>query len=144
MRPVATALDRLHDKGILHGDLTPAAIVLDAAGRGSLRVDPLAGLAADTRDHTIGTLDTGTAGVGAPVYLAPEQLAGPVASHRTDLFAFAAVAFELVTGTPAFTVGSLLEQGDRRVPAASTRRPGIPAGTGAEVEPGVGEAGQQG
>ena len=104
--PVLAALDALHRRGLVHRDLKPSNIFLTPFGVKLLdfglavSTDAPVGDAA-TRPVTIaGTL------MGTPQYLAPEQLRGEPADHRTDLFAAGGVLYEMLTGTPAFGAGA--------------------------------------
>ena len=119
LRPVAEALDALHAMGQVHHLLTPAAVVVDGAGGGRLRLTGLQRLFPEAVDATDGDLGE------RPVYRAPETLAGTVVSHRSDLYAFACVAFEAVTGTPPFTLHGVLG-GRSDPPRASDRLPRLP------------------
>ena len=85
----------LHDAGILHGDLKPEN-AFTAAGR--MRLIDLGGA------RSIGSGDaSATAGViGTIYYQAPEQLRGDRVDARSDVYAIAAIGFELLTGRPPF------------------------------------------
>lgn len=121
LRPAAQALDTLHAHGQLHRNLTPGAVVVDGEGAGTLR------LTGWERFFPEPVADTGGGEIGGrPVYRAPETLTGTVVSHRSDLFAFACVAFEAVTATPAYTVEALA-RGGTGAPLASARHPQLPA-----------------
>lgn len=120
LRPAARALDTLHDDGRVHRGLTPHAIRLDADGQVSLS-DPVDG------EPPSAPAPTGTVGGAAtPVYRAPEQTGRTLASHRSDVYSFACVAFHAITGTPPFTTASLLEQVSGDVPSAHRLRADVP------------------
>lgn len=117
LRPVATTLDQLHARGIVHRNLTPSAIIVGSDGRARLRFT--------SSEPMVSTTVTGGA-TDEAVYCAPEQATGPVVSHRTDLYAFGCVAFEAITATPPFTLASLLDQASGTVPRATERHAGLP------------------
>ena len=108
---IADALDKAHRAGIVHRDLKPANIMLTKSGTKLLDF----GLAKmQTTDSgivsSVTSLPTerhsltgeGTI-LGTFQYMAPEQLEGKDADHRTDIFAFGAVVYEMATGKKAFT-----------------------------------------
>ncbi|MBI3049633.1 MAG: serine/threonine-protein kinase [Acidobacteria bacterium] len=104
---IADALDKAHRAGIVHRDLKPGNIMLTRSGAklldfglAKLKVSPVSALSAlPTQDSPItvpGTI------LGTMQYMAPEQLEGAEADARTDIFAFGAVLYEMVTGRRAF------------------------------------------
>ena len=113
---IADALDKAHPQGIVHRDLKPANIMLTKAGaarQGSLQAKLLDfGLAKPTgmamgADSAMPTMSAGLTAEGSILgtlqYMAPEQLEGDAVDARTDIFAFGAVVYEMVTGRRAFT-----------------------------------------
>jgi serine/threonine protein kinase len=114
---IADALDRAHRAGIVHRDLKPGNIMLTrtgAARSGSLQMKLLDfGLAKATRPAVAAAgasiLPTTSPGltaqgtiVGTFQYMTPEQLEGREADARSDIFAFGAVLYEMLTGKKAF------------------------------------------
>jgi hypothetical protein len=92
---VAEALDAAHRRGIVHRDVKPANILVDADGHAYLGDFGISGEAgADGR--MAGTLD----------YLAPEQIRGEEVDGRTDCFALGCVLYECLCGAPPFRRGS--------------------------------------
>ena len=101
---ICDALDAAHRKGIIHRDLKPANILVTKSGVklldfGLARMDKAT--PADGNTVTTGVTSPGTI-LGTLQYMAPEQLEGKDADVRTDLFAFGAVLYEMLTARKAF------------------------------------------
>ena len=98
-RGVAEGLVFAHQRGLLHGDLKPANILLDREGRPKIADFGLARrLRADSR-----RVETSDRLEGTASYLAPEILNGAPFDARADIFAFGAVLYEMTTGVRAFS-----------------------------------------
>jgi Tol biopolymer transport system component len=103
---IAEGLDKAHRHGIVHRDLKPANVMITKAGvklldfgLAKLRA-PRAGLD-DGATQAASISGVGTL-LGTLPYMAPEQLEGKEADHRSDIFAFGAVVYEMATGRRAF------------------------------------------
>src|SRR3954465_6159484 len=92
----ASALDHAHAAGIVHRDVKPANLLLDANGRLAVGDFGIARMATD-----VGVTSTGTV-LGTAAYLSPEQALGQSATPASDRHALAVVAYELLTGERPF------------------------------------------
>ena len=106
---MAQALARAHGEGIVHRDLKPGNVMLTESGVklldfGLAKLTPAGTLATElTSLPTEGAPITGQGTiVGTLAYMAPEQLEGKDVDARTDLFAFGAVLYEMLTGRRPF------------------------------------------
>ncbi len=102
---IAHGLAAAHDQGFAHRDLKPENLFITRDDRVKILDFGLAkpldlGAASATVANTVGT----AAGVvlGTVGYMAPEQVRGLATDHRTDIFSFGAVLYEMVTGRRAF------------------------------------------
>ena len=93
---VASALTFAHERGIVHRDVKPANVLLDATGRARLSDFGIAKIFASERLTQTG------AGVGTPEYMSPEQCKGGQVDARSDIYALGAMLYEMLTGRPPF------------------------------------------
>jgi Tol biopolymer transport system component len=109
---IAQAVDCAHRAGIVHRDLKPGNVMLTPTGAKVLDfgVARIARGETDTPQAPAGTITAPVteAGVvlGTLPYMAPEQIEGRVADARSDVFAFGATLFEMLTGRRAFEASS--------------------------------------
>jgi serine/threonine-protein kinase len=113
---LAEALDHMHDRGVVHRDLKPENVMLTLDGKVKVTDFGLAHLAWAplTRSHEM---------LGSPAYMAPEQITAGEVEPRSDQYALAVVAYEMLTGRAPFRatgVGRLLEIIVREPPPAAS------------------------
>src|SRR5437588_3734258 len=106
---IADALDKAHRAGIIHRDLKPANIFISKSGTKLLdfglakpAASPVGVIAQVSTLQTEQALTAQGVILGTLQYMAPEQLEGKETDARTDIFAFGAVLYEMLTGKRAF------------------------------------------
>ncbi|MGH7695340.1 MAG: protein kinase domain-containing protein [Gemmatimonadaceae bacterium] len=135
LREVADALGYAHARGIVHRDIKPDNILLDAAtGRAMVTDFGIARAAEGDSRLTV----TGIA-VGTPTYMSPEQALGERdVDGRSDQYSLAVVAYQMLTGQPPFaatnTPAMLLKHISEPPAPLSELRPDLPPGLIVSVE----------
>jgi serine/threonine protein kinase len=127
--PVASALDAAHGAGLVHRDVKPANILVDARQD---RPDHVYLSDFGVSKGAISSVSLTGAGhfIGTPDYSAPEQIQGLAVDGRTDQYALACVAYQLLTGARPFErdqgIAVLFAHLSEPPPSLSSRRPGLP------------------
>jgi DNA-binding response OmpR family regulator len=129
---LAQSLVAAHEQGVIHRDIKPQNLLLDATGTLKVMDFGVARLAAGSSGLTeVGML------IGTPSYMAPEQLLGDSFDQRIDLYAVGVVLFECLTGRLPFeansTVALIAKLLRETPPRPETLNPEIPAGLSALV-----------
>jgi len=93
---ICRALEVAHGEGVVHRDLKPQNIMLDANGRAYVMDFGIARSA-----HLPGMTQMGAL-IGTPEYMSPEQAKGEKLDERSDLFSLGVIFYELITGQSPF------------------------------------------
>jgi serine/threonine protein kinase len=112
---VADALVVAHEQGVIHRDIKPQNLLLDAKGQVKVLDFGIAVI-----QGTSGQLTEAGLVVGTPAYMAPEQLLGEPVTPASDLYALGVVLYEAISGALPFTAATpmaLVAQMVNRAPA---------------------------
>ena len=129
---VAAALEAAHSHGLVHRDVKPGNILMDAAGGGDHPGHAyLADFGLSKRALSVSALTSTGQFLGTLDYIAPEQIEARAVDGRTDEYALACSAFTMLTGQPPFvrdeSVAVMWAQISATPPTLTSRRPDLPA-----------------
>jgi serine/threonine-protein kinase len=99
---VASALQAAHDAGVIHRDVKPANIMVDADGYAKLTDFGISRALSEAPLTQTGEV------LGTPHYLSPEQAQGQPANALSDVYALAVVGYEMITGERPFAGDSMV------------------------------------
>lgn len=114
---IASALDYAHERGVIHRDVKPANVLLDADGRILLADFGVARVFESTGQSALPTLTVEGQLLGTPAYMAPEQLDGPRVSRQADIYALGVTLYQMVTGALPFEADTPIALAMRRLQA---------------------------
>jgi serine/threonine-protein kinase len=108
-KQIAEALEAAHERGIIHRDLKPGNIMLTADGKVKVLDFGLAKALQEQQPSNLSNSPTMLSAASMPglilgtaAYMSPEQARGQNADHRSDVFSFGCVLYEMLTGLQAF------------------------------------------
>jgi serine/threonine protein kinase len=120
IKGVGSALGAVHNKNIYHRDLKPENVMLERLGPGEEQIKILDFGVAKVRQSLVApSTMTGAGALGTVVYMSPEQLRAETVTAASDIYSFAIIAYEMVTGRRPFnpdTIANLAEMQRHGVP----------------------------
>jgi len=105
--PMTEAISAAHERGVIHGDLKPANVMVTDEGRLKVLDFGLARIRERPTETKAPDLPTETLNIetrlsGTMPYMAPEQIQGRPGDHRSDLFSLGIILYELISGKRPF------------------------------------------
>jgi serine/threonine-protein kinase len=124
---IAPGLDEAHSKGIVHRDIKPSNILFDKRGNPYISDFGIAKLSQAQAGNV-----TGSAIIGTPAYMAPEQAQGIEVDGRADIYALGIILFEMLTGKQPYEADTPMAVAIKHitdpVPQIRQRNPKLPEG----------------
>ncbi|MGE5375467.1 MAG: protein kinase domain-containing protein, partial [Bacteroidota bacterium] len=124
---VAPGLDEAHSKGIVHRDIKPSNILFDRKNNPFISDFGIAKLSQAQTGNV-----TGSAIIGTPAYMAPEQAQGDQVDGRADIYSLGIILFEMLTGKQPYEadtpMGVAIKHITDPVPRILSANPNLPAG----------------
>ena len=122
---IGEALSYAHGHGMIHRDIKPSNVLIDESGNCLLTDFGLARMAeAVTKLTTSGTV------MGTPAYMSPEQGAGSITDHRSDIYSLGIILYEMVTGRVPYVaetpVAVVFKHIQDPLPSARKLNPSLP------------------
>ncbi|MEO8954976.1 MAG: protein kinase [Ktedonobacteraceae bacterium] len=114
---MAAALDYAHERGIIHRDVRPANVLLNAEGPLMLSDFGLVKIAIERHSSQMRLLKSESP-IGSLEYMAPEQVMGDVIDARTDLYSLGVILYQMVTGKTPFDGGTPIQIATQLVQAS--------------------------
>ena len=130
---IAPGLDEAHARGIVHRDIKPSNILFDKRGNPYISDFGIAKLTQAQSGNV-----TGSAIIGTPAYMAPEQAQGDDIDGRADIYALGIILFEMVTGKQPYEADTPMAVAIKHitdpVPHILDANPKLPSGMDAIIQ----------